>query len=445
VIVPAATTPIGEREKIMMKMASKLIDCTTRVAGSAIAGVLLVTGVVHAQEKPAPPDAEQVKKQLEIETGKLDALQRSLNDQEQKMQADRRALQDQRRRLDDLKRLMGGSVPAQPAQAASPPTTQPQTVGQAPAAPEKPPEVAPLFQQPGVLTPMGKFIFEPSLEYDYSTNSRVTLVGFTVIPAINIGFFDVSRVNRNTATATLAARFGITNRFEVEARLPYVYRRDETLARPFGVGSGIDELFGSHNHGIGDFEMTGRYQINEGGLDKPYYVGSLRLKSRTGKDQFSMDNFRPFPGNALVLQKEPPTGSGFIGIQPGLSMIFPSDPAVFFGGITYQYNIRRNINDPDLNIVGKVDPGDIIGFNFGMGLGINEKASFSIGYDHSYVNKPKLNGQVIPLSITSQLGTLLLGYSYRLSPKMTANLSLGVGVTRDAPDLQLRFRLPMSF
>jgi hypothetical protein len=40
---------------------------------------------------------------------------------------------------------------------------------------------------------------------------------------------------------------------------------------------------------------------------------------------------------------------------------------------------------------------------------------------------------------------LRLGFSYRLTPKTNMNLTLGVGVTRDAPDLELTLRVPTSF
>lgn len=321
-----------------------------------------------------------------------------------------------------------------------PPNAPPQTVGEAPQKQEKPPEVAPIFQQPGVLTPKGKVVFEPSLQYAYATNDRVAIVGFTVIPALTIGLIDVRTVNRTTWTAAVTTRYGVTNRFEIEARIPYVYRQDSTIARPIGTGSATDQSFSASGQYIGDIEMTGRYQFNDGGLDKPYYIGTLRLKSRTGRDPFEVTEASPFLGPQLV-QNELPTGTGFYGIQPGLTVLFPSDPAVFFGSVTYLHNFKRDVGSS----FGKVDPGDIFGFNFGMGLALNDKASFSVGYDHASVQKPKQNGQVTPNSQVVQLGTLLLGFSYRLSARTNMNLALGLGVTRDAPDLQLTVRFPMRY
>ena len=57
--------------------------------------------------------------------------------------------------------------------------------------PNRPPEVAPLGDQPGVLTQRGTYVLEPSVQYGYSSSNRVALVGYTVIPAILIGLVDV--------------------------------------------------------------------------------------------------------------------------------------------------------------------------------------------------------------------------------------------------------------
>ncbi|NCV15701.1 MAG: acetate kinase, partial [Betaproteobacteria bacterium] len=41
----------------------------------------------------------------------------------------------------------------------------------------RPPEVAPIFEQPGLLTPPGQYVVEPSLQFGYSSSNRVALVG----------------------------------------------------------------------------------------------------------------------------------------------------------------------------------------------------------------------------------------------------------------------------
>jgi hypothetical protein len=96
------------------------------------------------------------------------------------------------------------------------------------------------------------------------------------------------------------------------------------------------------------------------------------------------------------------------------------------------------------NGFGEVDPGDIYELNFGMGLALNERTSFSLGYDHSILQKPKVNGVIPPQATSTQIGQLAFGYSYKLSPSTTLNASVTIGVTDQAPDVQLMLRLPVQ-
>jgi hypothetical protein len=47
--------------------------------------------------------------------------------------------------------------------------------------------------------------------------------------------------------------------------------------------------------------------------------------------------------------------------------------------------------------------------------------------------------------VRTQLASLLLGYSYRMTDRQTLNVSVGAGLTRDTPDLTLTVRVPFSF
>lgn len=319
----------------------------------------------------------------------------------------------------------------------------------------RPPEVAPLFEQPGVLTPRGKYVLEPSLQFGYASSNRVALVGYTIIPALLIGLVDVREVKRNTTTAALAGRMGITNRFEVEARVPYIYRSDATVSREIFTGTAVERVFDTSGRGLGDVELSARYQLNNGGADKPYYVAGLRFKSRTGTDPFEVitDCVKRCVGQNISgtgLPLELPTGSGFYSIQPNLTFLLPADPAIFFGSVSYLHNVRRkNVSRTVLGgekeFLGEVEPGAVAGFNFGMGLALNDRVALSLGYDHQSVARIKQGGKVVPGSVRTQLGTLLLGYSYRLNDKRTINIAVGAGVTRDTPDVALTLRVPMTF
>jgi hypothetical protein len=331
----------------------------------------------------------------------------------------------------------------------------PQPVGQAPQRDGRPPEVAPLFEAPGVLTQKGKFVLEPGLQFGYSSSNRVALVGYTIIPALLIGLVDVREVKRNTFTASLTGRTGLTNRLEVEVKVPYVYRSDSTVSREIFTGTAVENVFDTSGRALGDVELAARYQLNDGGADKPYYIAGLRFKSRTGRDPFNVvtDCLRRCVGEGVTgtgLPLDLPTGSGFYSLQPSLTWLFPSDPAIFFGTFSYLHNIKRSgvsrlVLNGERDPLGELKPGDVYGFNFGMGLALNDKASLSLGYDHSSIGRMKQNGITVPGSVRTQLGTLLIGYSYRLNAKRTLNVSVGAGVTRDTPDVSLSIRVPFSF
>lgn len=401
----------------------------------------------------------------ESASSSTDELHRKINQQTERLEALKRAVAEEEAKLADIKQALGlgvlgatrgGAAPAgglgSGVTVAQSDSQQPTPVGQAPVRKDegRPPQVAPIFEQPGVLTQPGKYVIEPSLQYMYSSSNRVSLIGYTIIPALLIGLIDIREVKQNTFTAALTGRVGLTNRLELEAKIPWVYRSDSVVSRELFDSAASEILFDSSGKGLGDVELTARYQLNDGGIDKPYYIGSLRFKSRTGKDPFEVDNITGVAGGRTnVIQRELPTGSGFYSVQPGLTALYASDPAVFFGGVSYQHSFKRTGVSLQTNLgpqeVGDVQPGGVIGFNFGMGLALNDRSSFSLGYDHQSVGKTKVNGAPTANSVRVQLGTLLMGFSYRLDDRRTFNLSLGAGLTRDTPDLQLTARLPMTF
>lgn len=425
------------------------------------AGLVLALSAqtVHAQDvspvtrdNAAPqPDLGKLRQQVTEQAQKLTEQQRQLDESQRHLSA----LQKQ---LEALQKQLGAapSKPAQAANAASPPSsgqareaTIVRPVGQAPARPQgtRPPEIAPLLaEQPGVLSPRGGFTLEPSLQYSYYSSDRVSIVGYTIIPALVIGLIDVRTVHRSTAVAGLTARYGLTNRLEVEGRLPYVYRSDDTISRPIDLTpSSAASVFSADGSGLGDIELAARYQLNMPKPGDPYFIGGLRLKTRTGEDPFEVDYLAAGPG-LPTLQTSLPTGSGFYSLQPSLNFIYATDPAVFFGGINYQWNIKRDVDKTVAGTyVGEIDPGDAMGIVFGMGLGLNERSSFSIGYEHTWYGESKQD-DVVPNGTTSfQTASLLLGYTFRLNKKSALNLSIGAGLTDDTPDTQFTIRMPYSF
>lgn len=496
-VVPVAAKPVAPGAPVPLASSQ---SSPAKVAPSQA----VAPQAAPAQAPSSPPTlVPATPEEVAAAEARLDALQREINQQTQRLGELRQSLAQQEQSVANLQRALdeerlegergagatpsrmvpslaqqtfvpvpGQPQPAQVAQAQQPqqqaqqPVAQQQQqqpsqqqrqqpVGEAPETSTRPPEVAQIFDQPGVLTPAGKFILEPSLQHGYSANDRVALVGFTVIPAILIGLIDVRQVKTTSGVATVTGRYGFGGgRFELEAKVPYVYLNADTVSREIFTGTAVDNVFNASGRGMGDVEATARYQLNRGGPDKAFYIGWLRYKSRTGKDIFEVvtDCVTRCVSNATGtgLPLELPTGTGFQAVQPGVTWLYPSDPVVFFGSISYLYNFERHDVSRTVLLggtepLGDVKAGDIWGFNLGMGLALNEKASISLGYDTSLVGKTEQNGRDAPGSVRVTLGTMLLGGTYRFNDKVSLNVALGVGVTRDTPDVTFTARVPISF
>ncbi len=293
----------------------------------------------------------------------------------------------------------------------------------------------------GVLTPAGATVMESSFEYTRTSRNRLVFRGIELIPGLQLGLIEASDADRDTMVGTIALRHGITSRLEIEARMPALARHDR-----FQVvqqrDQGIVRQFSLHDYAVGDAEVALRYQINEAkGPDRAIYVANLRLKSNTGRGPFDIgyDEFGIATGLA--------TGSGFWGLQGGVSFLLPSDPVVIYGGTSYLWHIPADVDKVVGGaLIGRVDPGDAIAANLGFGFALNPRFSFSLGYNHSYIFPTKTEiGATNQRSTSLHVGSFSVGTSYRLSERQSVNIAFEFGMTSDAPDVSMSLRLPLRF
>jgi len=301
-------------------------------------------------------------------------------------------------------------------------------------------EVSTIFRQKGVLTPKSSVTVEPSFQYAHSSTNRVVLTGYVIVPAVTVGLIDLRDVDDDAIIAAVATRIGITDRTEFEFKVPYVYRQNSSVTAPLSTQT-ESTIYNTTGHGFGDLEASVRYQINQPAGPGAVYIGSLRGKLHNATDPFEVT----YAENAATPQGEKiptelPIGSGFYALEPGVTMLLSADPAVIFGSLSYQWNVKRSIDG-----VGSVDPGDLARINFGMGVGLNENLSFSLGYDHTVVGKSTLDGERLGNSKTTGIGSMLFGASYRLGNRTTMSMSLGIGATANAPDVQFTLKFPTNF
>lgn len=450
-------------------------------AASAVFAALALAGAwtteAHAQTTTGPnPDMARIMRLIEEQESRLDAQQRMLEQQQQEIGAQRALIERQRAELAalqaesglDLGEIRGAGAPPAtqfallaadqpiavnrnrrpmqaPAQtrapASAPPDAPQGPVGEAP-----PEEATPrttidaLPEGSTVLAGRGRWTIEPSVEYSNASNDRLVFRGAVIENAIQIGLIEANDTRRDTVATSVSVRYQLTDRLEIEGRVPWVYRSDRvtTLVAAGGAATQTTELTGS---GIGDAELSARYQLNNGASGLPIFVLSGRYKSDTGQGSF--DVARDNAGAATELA----TGSGFWGAQVGVSALYATDPAVIFASASYLYNAPRTIGKQiGATMIGEVDPGDSVSVGLGFGFALNDRFSYSLGYAHSTIfeTETEINATRQTSSML-QVGVLQLGLSYRLNERVNLSTSFDVGVTEDAPDIRVSFRSPFRF
>ncbi|MDB5442813.1 MAG: hypothetical protein JWP73_1189, partial [Phenylobacterium sp.] len=335
----------------------------------------------------------------------------------------------------------GSSAPAPItiAQAAPLLGSPPNSVGEAPA-PGPRVEVASVPPDLGVLTPRGHWVVEPSVDYSHGSSNRLVFRGIEIVTGLQIGVIEANDADRNAVEAAVDVRYGLLDRLELEARVPYLYRDDRVTTLAQREASATRTMF-LRGYGPGDIELSGRYQINSGLGGWPVFIAGVRVKTDTGISPFEVDR------DQFGVAQELATGSGFWGAEASLTFLYPSDPVVIFGGVSYFDHMLKHI-DRDVGgvIVGKVDPGDSIGANLGFGFALNPRFSFSLGYKHNYIYPTKsVLGGTVQRSESLQVGAFMFGWSFAVTDRITISNNYEIGTTRDSPDMRVMIRIPVRF
>ncbi|MCI0484727.1 MAG: DUF3187 family protein [candidate division NC10 bacterium] len=314
-----------------------------------------------------------------------------------------------------------------------PPPPQPPT----PLEPERPksekPAEALLLEAGAILLPQGILQVEPSIEYSHWSTNDIAISGFTVFEAIVIGTIRVDELNRDIVTGALTLRYGILDRLQADVRVPVLWRQDQEV---LGVGTTDETERTIDNFNIGDLEASLSYQIlNERGW-VPAVITRVRARFPTGENPFEIAT-EDVQGN-LRLTK-PPTGSGFYGVGPGATLVWTSDPVVFYVGGTYLFNLERNFTG-----FGDINPGNSFEWLAGINIALSERVALNVTFIDQINWSTDQNGvEVAGTSFND--GRVVLGASISLSPNTTLLVGAGIGLTDDSPDFTFTVSLPITF
>jgi hypothetical protein len=303
----------------------------------------------------------------------------------------------------------------------------------------------------GVLTPKGQIVIDPSIEYDYWSQNQLGVNGFQIIPGITFGNVFVNRLEQNITTAAVTVRGGVTDRLELNAKIPYVYNTGSlTTLIPVGTTAQLLSV-GATGLGIGDIQLGASYQFNSGENGWPIFVGNFLFKTATGISPFEVPIITVNDPNGGFLAGTPTkaaTGTGFDALQPSLTVLFPTAPGVLFGNLLFIHNIGRTQKIQNTQggppSSAKLQPGEAPAITFGIGFALNDRAALTLSYQQEHVFTAYENGQPIKGSPYS-FGTFNFGLGYQISQSTRLNVSVGIGTGPNTPVAKILFELPYRF
>jgi hypothetical protein len=287
-----------------------------------------------------------------------------------------------------------------------------------------------LIVRGGLLLPSGTLEIDNTTSYFSASSDHLSINGFALLPVLVVGDIASQRVREDFLLPSFTARLGLPHKFQMDVLVPYGYESIRTV-------DALNVQTTATSFGLGDISAGVYRQLTTEHGHVPDMLANVRFKSTTGKDSFSLTS------------SEVALGTGFNALQGNLTVAKSSDPVVFFGNLSYTANLAANhtvsANDPtnpDAKTIGHFTPGSAVGFQLGSILALNPEVSMTVGWDQRFTRSTQLNGVDIPASYLVE-GTLRLGTSYMYAPGKIVDLSFGVGLTPDTPNLQFSVGVPL--
>jgi hypothetical protein len=286
-----------------------------------------------------------------------------------------------------------------------------------------------LIVRGSLLLPSGMLEMDNTTSYFSASSDHLSVNGFALLPVLVVGDITSERVREDYLLPSFTARLGLPHKFQMDVVIPYGYELIRTVD---ATGTSTS----SSNFGLGDISAGLYRQLTTEHGRVPDLLANVRFKSTTGADSFTLTS------------SEVALGTGFNSLQGNLTVAKSSDPVVFFGNLSYtgslpaHHTISANDpSNPNATTLGYFNPGGAAGFQLGAILALNPDVSMTVGWDQRFTRATQLNGVDIPASYLVE-GTLRLGTSYMYAPGKIVDLSFGVGLTPDTPNLQFSVGVP---
>jgi hypothetical protein len=300
-----------------------------------------------------------------------------------------------------------------------------------------------------------KFTLEDDLTYNHYDRAELTLNGFLALNSIFLGNIAIDRVTSDSLTNDLIGRYAITPRFSLNLDVPFVGRNtDYQQGGAGGSAAALDE-HSSTGTGLGDVNFTVNYKVLTETAHRPDTVLTLGVVAPTGQAPYGIKwiDVASSQYEQFAVPTKQPTGNGVWQATFGSSFVKTMDPAIVFGNVGYIHSFTRSFSDidtdPDVVTPGSVKLSDIYYYGAGIAFAFNDRASLSLSFSDRINGKDSLRQTNGPwtkiIGSQANAATLNMGFTYALSPHTTFVTILGMGMTPDAPDFTLTFKVPYMF
>jgi len=272
-----------------------------------------------------------------------------------------------------------------------------------------------LVERGAVVLPPWSAEITPSLAYNHSIKQGLVLVDTPE----GISTVTDQRLRDDGLQAMVGLRLGLPWRSQIEVRVPYGWRGEAS-----SLGDGSHKTLSAF--GVGDAEIELSHQFLSEGRWRPDLVGALTWRFPTGADPLRATN-------AAVIN-----GGGAHQGLVRLTALKSVDPIVFFTSLSYGASL------PIQESFGRVRPADAVDLQVGGLLSLSPDTSLSVSFLQDFRAPTTVDGAAIAGS--DQVAAIVqFGVDQVITRRLLLDLSVGVGVTRDAPNYTFMVSLPIRF
>lgn len=301
-----------------------------------------------------------------------------------------------------------------------------------------------------------KFTLENDLTYNHYDRAELTLNGFLALNSIFLGNIAIDRVTSDSLTYDLIGRYAVTPRLSLNLDAPFVGRNTNYQQGGAGGSAAALSEATSTGKGLGDVNVSVNYKVLTETTHRPDTVLTFGVTAPTGREPYGIKWVNAAANSQyeqFAVPTRQPTGNGVWQTSLGASFVKTMDPAIVFGNIGYIHSFTRSFKDidtdPQIITPGSVRLADIYYYGAGLAFAFNDRASLSLSFSDRINGKDALRQRggswTKIIGSEANAATLNLGFTYALNAHTTFVTVLGMGMTPDAPDFTLTFKIPYMF